>query len=56
MLPDRDYAGGKDGRPLAVLTMLRHFTAQRSLPSCGGRPPASRDAAWTRLYADLTRS
>ncbi|SCE47090.1 hypothetical protein GA0115240_165316 [Streptomyces sp. DvalAA-14] len=55
VLPDHDYTGGKDGKPLAVLTMLRYFTAQKSLPFCDGKPPTAQDAAWARLYTGLTR-
>ncbi|MFC4031715.1 hypothetical protein ACFO3J_09515 [Streptomyces polygonati] len=55
VLPDHDYTAGKGGQTLAVLKMLKYYTAKGALPFCDGRPPTRQDTAWARLYADLTR-
>ncbi|MET9219783.1 hypothetical protein ABZX65_13610 [Streptomyces sp. NPDC003300] len=54
-LPDRDYTAGKNSDPMAVLSMLRYYTAQHALPYCDGKPASRQDDAWDTLYGDLTR-
>ncbi|WP_405581749.1 hypothetical protein [Streptomyces sp. NBC_01190] len=54
VLPDGDYTGGAGGRTLAVLGMLKYYTAKGALPFCDGRPATAQDTAWTRLYGRLT--
>ena len=56
VLPGPDYTGGKDSAPLAVLDMLRYYTAQHALPFCDHQPPTPQDTAWTDLYHRLIRS
>lgn len=55
VLPGTDYTGGKDSAPLAVLDMLRYYTAQHALPFCDHQPPTAQDTAWAGLYDRLTR-
>ncbi|WP_327287647.1 hypothetical protein [Streptomyces sp. NBC_01198] len=54
VLPGADYTAGKDSAPLAVLDMLRYYTAQHDLPFCDHQPPSTQDTAWTGLYERLT--
>lgn len=54
-MPGHAYTGGSHGTPVAVLTMLRYYTAQGALPFCDGKPATPQDTAWTRLYTGLTR-
>ncbi|WUH90206.1 hypothetical protein OG900_08870 [Streptomyces sp. NBC_00433] len=55
VLPGTDYTSGPNSAPLAVLDMLRYYTAQHTLPFCDHKPPTTQDTAWTSLYNRLTR-
>lgn len=55
VLPGSDYTGGSDAKTLAVLGMMKYYTAKGTLPFCDAKPPTAQDTAWARLYATLTK-
>ncbi|MDJ0347270.1 hypothetical protein QMK19_39445 [Streptomyces sp. H10-C2] len=55
LLPSRDYTAGSNAKTLAVLGMMKYYTAKRTLRFCDGKPATTQDTAWTQLYTDLTK-
>ncbi|MCM2422879.1 hypothetical protein [Streptomyces sp. RKAG293] len=55
VLPSQDYTGGSDAKTLAVLAMMKYYTAKGPLPFCDAKPATEQDTAWARLYTDLTK-
>lgn len=55
VLPGEDYTGGADARTLAVLDMMKYYTAKGSRPFCDARPATAQDTAWAQLYATLVK-
>ncbi|MEE4545977.1 hypothetical protein V2S66_28915 [Streptomyces sp. V4-01] len=55
LMPGHDYTAGKNGKTLAVLEMMKYYTAEADFPFCDGKPATTQDAAWSHLYNDLAR-
>ncbi|MCZ4123801.1 hypothetical protein [Streptomyces sp. H39-S7] len=55
VLPSKDYTGGSDAKTLAVLAMMKYYTAKGSLPFCDAKPATAQDTAWAQLYASLIK-
>ncbi|MDH6574562.1 hypothetical protein [Kitasatospora sp. MAP5-34] len=51
--PDKRYTGGENSDPLAVLELMRFYTANGTKVFCDGRPPTEADKRWTTLYVTL---
>ncbi|GAA1371471.1 hypothetical protein [Streptomyces beijiangensis] len=54
--PGVAYTDPKQRNTLAVLTMLKYYTAKGTQPFCDGKPATRHDTAWNHLHADLTTS
>lgn len=55
VLPSQDYTGGSDAKTLAVLAMMKYYTAKGTLPFCDTKPATAQDTAWAKLYTNLTK-
>ncbi|MEU3461291.1 hypothetical protein ABZ721_15260 [Streptomyces sp. NPDC006733] len=55
VLPGKDYTGGSDANTLAVLRMMKYYTAKGALPFCDAQPATAQDTAWTQLYTRLIK-
>lgn len=56
VLPSEDYSGGSNAKTLAVLGMMKYYTAKGTLPFCDAKPATAQDTAWALLYASLIKS
>ncbi|MDF9816215.1 hypothetical protein [Streptomyces sp. SPB162] len=55
VMPSQDYTGGNDANTLAVLAMMKYYTAKGTVPFCDAKPATAQDTAWSRLYTNLTK-
>ncbi|MCZ4103475.1 hypothetical protein C8250_000510 [Streptomyces sp. So13.3] len=55
LLPSPDYTAGRNAKPLAVLGMMKYYTAMGAVRFCDGKPATTQDTAWTQLYISLTK-
>ncbi|PYC70179.1 hypothetical protein C7C46_27635 [Streptomyces tateyamensis] len=51
--PAQRYTPGTGADTLAVLDLMRYYTANGTKPYCDGRPPTTTDKRWTQLYTSL---
>lgn len=53
-LPGRAYTAQQDGDTAAIFTMLKYFTANKTVTAyCDGKDASETDRQWARLYVDL---
>ncbi|MGW4698405.1 hypothetical protein ACWEO1_39245 [Kitasatospora cineracea] len=51
--PADRYTAGRDADTVAVLELMRYYTANGRAPYCDGKPPTAADRAWQQLYTRL---